>query len=68
MSVQSYAKLILIALLVGCRTDVDLVAPEARERVVVYGILRTDRDTQFIRVGVFSSREKMQRRMPLALT
>ncbi len=58
VSVQSYAKLILIALLVGCRTDVDLVAPEARERVVVYGILRTDRDTQFIRIGrLFVTRE-----------
>lgn len=58
MSAQSYAKLILLVLLLSCKADVDLVAPEARERVVVYGILRTDRDTQYIRVGrLFVTRE-----------
>lgn len=35
----------------GCSTEVDLVAPEARERLVVYGILRTDSDSQYIRIG-----------------
>lgn len=35
----------------GCSTEVELVAPEARERLVVYGILRTDSDSQYIRIG-----------------
>lgn len=47
---QRYAK-VLLFLLAGCRTDVDLVAPEAQEKLVVYGILRADADTQYIRIG-----------------
>lgn len=44
--------------LYGCRTDVELVAPEAREKLVVYGILRAEADTQYIRIGrLFVTRE-----------
>lgn len=54
---QRYAKVLLLVL-AGCRTDVDLIAPEAREKVVVYGILHADADTQYIRIGrLFVTRE-----------
>ncbi|MCX7764317.1 MAG: DUF4249 domain-containing protein [Bacteroidia bacterium] len=48
---QSYAKLAFSLILIGCRTEVELVAPEARERLVVYGILRAEADTQYVRIG-----------------
>lgn len=45
-------------MLVSCKTDVDLLAPEAREKLVVYGILRTDTSRQYVRVGrLFVTRE-----------
>ncbi|MCS7162048.1 MAG: DUF4249 domain-containing protein [Bacteroidia bacterium] len=57
MQRQKYA-IGLIFLGVGCRTEVDLIAPQAREQLVVYGILYPDRDTQYIRVGrLFVTRE-----------
>lgn len=55
---QRYAGLSILTLLWGCSTAVDLVAPEAREKLVVYAILRTDKDTQYVRVGrLFVTRE-----------
>ncbi|MCX8112319.1 MAG: DUF4249 domain-containing protein [Bacteroidia bacterium] len=55
---QIYTKILTLLVLVSCRTDVDLVAPEARERLVVYGILQAEADTQYIRIGrLFVTRE-----------
>lgn len=55
---QRYAFLSILLELVSCKTEVDLVAPEARERLVVYGILRTDTSRQYLRVGrLFVTRE-----------
>ncbi len=42
----------------GCRTDVDLIAPEARERLVVYAILKAHDTIQYVRLGrLFVTRE-----------
>ncbi|MCX7606644.1 MAG: DUF4249 domain-containing protein [Bacteroidia bacterium] len=58
MRVQRYIRLTIFSLLVGCKTDVELIAPEARERLVVYAILHTDADSQYVRVGrLFVTRE-----------
>lgn len=55
---QSYAVLLVFVLVGACKTDVDLIAPEAKERLVVYGILRADTSRQYIRVGrLFVTRE-----------
>ncbi|MCS7297882.1 MAG: DUF4249 family protein [Bacteroidia bacterium] len=55
---QKYTTLFAFIILLGCRTDVELVSPEAREKLVVYGILSADSDTQYIRVGrLFVTRE-----------
>ncbi|MCS7188337.1 MAG: DUF4249 domain-containing protein [Bacteroidia bacterium] len=49
---QRYKRwLLLSTLLGGCSTDVELVSRAARERIVVYGILRTDQEVQYIRIG-----------------
>ncbi len=49
---------ILIWILSSCKVEVDLVAPEARERLVVYGILRSEDSVQYIRLGrLFVTRE-----------
>jgi len=55
---QKYALLSIVWALVSCKTEVDLLAPEARERLVVYGILRPDTGRQYVRVGrLFVTRE-----------
>ncbi|MCS6895604.1 MAG: DUF4249 domain-containing protein [Bacteroidia bacterium] len=55
---QLYTKVIIFAVLGGCKTDVELIAPEAREKLVVYGILRAESDTQYVRIGrLFVTRE-----------
>lgn len=42
----------------GCKVEVDLIAPEARERIVVYGILRGEDSIQYVRLGrLFVTRE-----------
>jgi hypothetical protein len=48
----------MIWILGGCRTDVDLIAPEARERLVVYAILKAQDTVQYVRLGrLFITRE-----------
>jgi hypothetical protein len=48
---QNYIIFTLIWMVAGCRTDVDLIAPEARERIVVYAILKAHDSVQYVRLG-----------------
>ncbi|MGQ9862957.1 MAG: DUF4249 family protein [Bacteroidia bacterium] len=42
----------------GCKTSVELIAPDAQDRTVVYAILNSDSALQYIRVGrLFVTRE-----------
>jgi len=56
---QRYVLFTMISLLGwSCRTDVDLIAPEARERLVVYSILKGQDTVQYVRLGrLFITRE-----------
>jgi hypothetical protein len=48
---QDYIIFTLIWMVAGCRTDVDLIAPEARERIMVYAILKAHDSVQYVRLG-----------------